>query len=263
MRPITFAIAVNDRNVLRNNLLSSPCFGSSHTHEILEQVGFTSAAVAYNRALELASNDLVVFAHQDLFLPQHWLTQLERSLEYLERFDPEWGVLGCWGAKSTGELVGHIYSTGLGVIGQPFERPVSVQALDEIVLIMRKSSGLRFDANLPHFHFYGTDICLSAKGAGRESYAISAFCVHNTRQLLVLPKEFYSAYDYIRSARWKNLPIRTTCIEISRLNLGLYFRKLNDIRLTLTGRDRSALPRSLPALELWEQLGVPVEGSGR
>ena len=68
---------------------------------------------------------------------------------------------------------------------------MAVQTLDEIVLILKKSSGLRFDDSLPHFHFYGTDICLRAAQRGMRSYAISAFCVHNTHQTLVLPEEFY------------------------------------------------------------------------
>jgi len=57
---------------------------------------------------------------------------------------------------------------------------VTVQTLDEIVLIFRRDSGLSFDETLPHFHFYGTDICMRAAEQGRQCYAISAFCVHNT-----------------------------------------------------------------------------------
>jgi hypothetical protein len=43
---------------------------------------------------------------------------------------------------------------------------------------------------LPHYHLYGTDICMAAREKGMMSYAIPAFCIHNTNQLLALPEEF-------------------------------------------------------------------------
>ena len=88
---------------------------------------------------------------------------------------------------------GHVFSSGL-MLGASFDRPAAVQTLDEIVLIIRKSTQLRFDERLPHFHFYGAEICMAAAKAGRTNYAISAFSVHNSQMNLVLPKEFYESY---------------------------------------------------------------------
>lgn len=226
---ITFAAAVNNREILDRNLLASPCLRSPHSHQILIQENFPSATKAYNDAIQRATNELIVFVHQDMFLPDAWLSQLRRALHYLDRKDPNWGVLGCWGATQSGEYRGHVYSSGWGVLGKEFEHPMPVQTLDEIVLILRKNSNLLFDERLPHFHFYGADICMQAAKYGLRSYAISAFCIHNTVQILELPKEFYHCYAHIKRL-WKNyLPIQTTCMRISRFDSEMYKRRIKDI----------------------------------
>ena len=94
---ITFAVATNSRKTLESNFLSSECFRPPHCHQILLQEGFPCAAKAYNDAIDKSVNDLIVFAHQDVVFPAHWLCQLERALEDLEVQDHNWGVLGCYG----------------------------------------------------------------------------------------------------------------------------------------------------------------------
>ncbi len=237
---ITFAVAVNHREVFSDNFLAAPFFCRPHNHEILVQENFDSAAKAYNDAIDRSSNDLIVFAHQDVFLPESWPWQLARALDFLGLNDPRWGVLGCFGRSCSGDRLGHVYSSGLGVIGMPLEHPTPVQTLDEIVLIVRKSSGLRFDENLPHFHLYGTDICLRAAEQGMKNYAISAFCVHNTRQIMVLPREFYACCKYIRRSWREHLPIQTTCVRLTKLNLPVYRMQLQEIVLRIRRKDTGA-----------------------
>ena len=228
---ITFAVAVNNHEIFKNNFLASPCLREPHQHQILVQEGFKSATRAYNDAIEKSSNDLIIFCHQDILLPENWILLLDRALSDLQTADPNWGVLGPYGKTQDGRGWGHVYSSGRNVIGEPFQRPIPVQTLDEIVLILRKSSGLRFDEHLPHFHFYGADICLRAAKAGMKSYAISAFCIHNTQQPLVLRGEFYDCCKHIKRV-WKDyLPIQTTCIRITRFNFPLYSRRLREAYL--------------------------------
>jgi hypothetical protein len=230
-RAITFVVAVNNRKVFEGNFLASPCLRTPHSHQILVQEGFSSASKAYNDAIDKAQNDLIVFSHQDMIFPGRWLSQLQSALEHLEGEDPNWGVLGCYG--ETRDLLGrgYIYSSGLGVMGRPFKKPEPVQTLDEIVLVIRKLSGLRFDDQLPHFHLYGADICMSALETARKSYAISAFCIHNTKQFLILPPEYYDCYRYFKT-KWKDfLPIQTTCMRVTRFGLNMYRRKLLDLYL--------------------------------
>jgi hypothetical protein len=231
-RHITFVVAVKSRGeMLENNFLASSCLSKPHPHEILVQENYPSASKAYNDAIDKSSNDLIVFLHQDMILPESWLSDLERALAFLEADDPQWGVIGCYGETRDDYGRGYVYSSGLGILGKPFERPAQIQTLDEIVLILRKSSGLRFDETLPHFHMYGTDICMRAEEMGRKNYAISAFCVHNTQPGLILADEFYECYWHVKKV-WKHrLPIQTTCIRVTRFDTVMYKKRLGEMYL--------------------------------
>ncbi len=250
---VTFVVAVNNRELFERNFLASPCLGQSHDHQILIQENFSSAAKAYNDAIDRAANDLIVFCHQDIVLPEAWLFQLQRALDDLAVADPKWGVLGSYGKTQDGRGWGHVYSSGREAIGEPLPRPVAVQTLDEIVLILRKSSGLRFDDSLPHFHFYGTDICLRAAERGMKSYAVSAFCIHNTHQTLVLPEEFYECCRYIKQVWKSRLPIQTTCVRITKFNFPLYGRRLRELYLRHIRRREIGGVRTQDPLALLEQ----------
>jgi hypothetical protein len=84
---------------------------------------------------------------------------------------------------------------------------------------------------------------MSAKESGMGSYAIPAFCVHNTNQLLRLPKEFYDCYHYVKK-KWKRfLPIYTSCMKISPLNEELHLKMMREVGERLLGRRRSPIPR--------------------
>jgi hypothetical protein len=250
---LTFVVAVNNRDLFEHNFLASPCLGQSQHHQILIQENFSSAAKAYNDAIDQAANDLIVFCHQDIVLPEVWLSQLQCALEDLANSDPNWGVLGSYGNTQDGRGWGYVYSSGEDTIGEPLQRPVAVQTLDEIVLILRKSSALRFDDSLPHFHFYGADICLRAATRGMKSYAISTFCIHNTHQTLVLPKEFYECCKHIKHA-WKDcLPIQTTCVRITKFNLPLYNRRVREVYLRYVRRRECGGTRVRDPLSLLEQ----------
>lgn len=228
---ITFVVAVNDQEIFTNNFLASPCLLAANGHQVIVQKAFSSATRAYNDALGRSVNDLVVFCHQDIYLPEGWIQDLQQALAYLSERDPNWGVLGCSGITVDHHHWRYLYSSGVGVSGSPLESPKEVQTLDEVVLILRRSSGLKFDEELPHYHLYGTDICMQAAQKGMKSYAISGFCIHNTNQPLVLPNEFYQSCQHIRRS-WRNsLPIQTTCVRITRFGLPIYTRRFREIYL--------------------------------
>ncbi len=260
-RNITFAVAVNSMRLFQNNFMASPCLRSPRHYQVLAQKEFCSAAKAYNDAIVKSDNDLIVFTHQDIIFPESWLSQCERSLDCLELLDPGWGVLGSFGMSPDGEGIGHVYSSGRGVFGGPFEQPKQVQTLDEIVLIVRRSSGLRFDERLPYFHLYGADICLRAAQLKMKNYAISAFCIHNTQQQLVLPEEFYECYKHIR-CMWKDhMPIHTTCVAITKYNIPLYTRRLMEVLTRMRRKQIGALRVSDPHTLLSEFSIPPREFS--
>jgi hypothetical protein len=260
-RPITFAVAVcGTDEIVEDNFLASPSLRRPHPHQIILQKDYTSAARAYNDAINRAQNDLMVFAHQDMIFPRLWLSQLEEAIAHLEAADPRWGVLGCYGMTQGHRGEGYIFQPGRGTIGRVFESPIPVQTLDEIVLVFKKSSGLRFDDQLPHFHLYGADICLRAAELGMNSYAVPAFCIHNANQYVVLPKEFYECCHYIRRVWRDHLPIQTTCLAITRLNLPMYRRRLLEVHLRYIRRKTFIAPRAKDVPQLLKQVASVVPG---
>ncbi len=243
----TFVAAVNEMDVLQKNLCLSPCINDTSENQFIVKRNYGAASLAYNEALDESKNDIVIFVHQDVYLPESWLTSLRMSLSYLEENKIKWGVLGCYGVGSNaGKWVGlgRVYTNGWGYVGRTIDRPVPVQTLDEILLVVRKSSGLQFDPSLPHFHLYGTDICMSASEKGMLSFAIPAFCIHNTNQLLYLPKEFYECYRHVKQRWKKNLPIYTSCITISRFDGELHLRQLHEIYKRLLRKETVPMRRA-------------------
>jgi len=226
-KSITFVVPVNDEYIFSSNFMSSPLF-EIDDYEIISQREFYSASKAYNDAIDRSQNDIIVFSHQDIILPAFWEKELLRSLNYLTEHDPKWGVIGCYGENreyNSCKGYGYMYCIGnKKLLGGLLFHPMPIQTLDEVVLILRKSSGLRFDERLPHYHLYGTDICMTSKSRGMNCYAISAFCIHNTKKIHVLPKEFFECYKYIKRKWYSMLPIETTCIRISKCDLYNYIK---------------------------------------
>jgi len=218
-------------------LFRSPNIHFTPVTQILLKENWPSAARAYNAAIDEAVNDIVVFVHQDIFLPEGWLSKLARCLDAMKQSGIDWGILGCFGVNASAPRgVGRIYSTGWGRIGRFITQPGAVETLDEIVLVLRKSSGLRFDEGLPHFHLYGADICLTARSVGKTSYAFPGYCVHNTNQLLRLPGEFDACYRYLKQKWSQFLPVHTSCIKISRFDGPLHVRRLKETVATIRGK---------------------------
>ena len=256
---ITFVSAVNDRNILEANLLASPVFQLPHAHQVLVQEGFECAAKAFNQAIDLSHNEIMVFVHQDVIFPVSWISDLRRAIQTLEERDPDWGVLGCYGETQDRQDKGYIYSPDMGTIGKPMVEPEAVQTLDEIVLIIRKSSGLRFDETLPHFHFYGAEICLASAKRNHRCYAIPAFCIHNTQHYLTFPEEFYECYRHVKR-RWREfLPIQTSCITMTRFDLPLYRRRLSEFYRKRIKRRAATHTRAASGSELLSMVEAALQ----
>lgn len=255
----TIVSAVNNEAVLQSCLLSSPCLGSAAG--VLLKRGFNSAARAYNSAIDEAKTDVLVFAHQDVFLPVGWDLRLQQVLKQLSDQDPDWAVAGVWGVHPSGNRSGHLFCVGLGQeLGGDFVAGHEVRTLDEVLLIVRKSSGVRFDEALPGYHFYGTDICLEAERLKKKCYAISAFCIHNTNGYALLPWDFWKRYFWMRR-KWKNrLPIITPCTKITSLCWPILQWNIGKWKNILLGRDnpgkRVANPGKLYQ-DLVGQIAIP------
>lgn len=240
---LTLAVAANNKQVLEANLLASPCLRGAEVDQLLVQEQYASAAIAYNSAMGTSRNDVLIFAHQDLYLPDSWLSELNCAIGYLNQHDPHWGVLGCFGVAANKMRYGQVYSAGLGIIGNAIDLPSVVRTLDEIVLVVRKSSGLTFDTALPGFHFYGADICLRAIQKGMNNYAIPAFCVHNTQLNPTLPPDFYECYRHFKRTWREVLPVHTSCITVSRLDIPCQILRLREAYIKHIRRTRAEITR--------------------
>lgn len=237
----TIVAAANDMDVLQNNLFLSPDIKNDGIYQLIIKRNYQAAALAYNEAIEEAKNEIILFAHQDIYFPETWFSSLRTSLFYFEKEKISWGVLGCFGSRPGGPGgIGQVYTTGMGIHGRDINKPEPVQTVDEIVLVIRKSSGLHFDPSLPYFHLYGADICMSAREKGMMSYAIPAFCIHNTNQILNLPKEFYECYRHVKRRWGKYLPIYTSCMRISRFDGELRLKRIRELYARL--RHKEAMP---------------------
>lgn len=261
----TIATATNNQQILDSCLLRSPDLPPAD--RVLIQRGYSSAAAAYNDAIDRAQTDIVVLTHQDVFLPVGWVADVEKALQSLAQRDPNWAVLGAWGVAADGKRSGHLYCTGSAVaLGRQGLEPLAVRSLDEVLLIVRKSSGVRFDPTLPGFHMYGTDICLEAERLGFKSYAISAFFVHNTNGYAILPWAFWKSCLDIRRKWWDRLPVITPCATITRWCWPMIRHNLATLpRYWLGQRDanvRVADPAELHAKISREQSPAAAGGAG-
>jgi len=235
----SLVVAVNDESVLARTLLASPAIDSRC--QLILQRGFVCAGKAYNSGLAMAQHEVVVFAHQDVYLPEGWLQDLERALAQLAEYDANWGVLGAFGvtAPEQRELRGYCYSTGLRrILGGPFVKPIEAVSLDELVLVVRRSSGLAFDEQLPGFHLYGTDICVQAQSKSMRNYIVCAFCIHNSNGLKYYPTDYWRGYLYMRR-KWRDrLPLATCCATIAKSCRPMFAQVAVDLRKRLFGAPR-------------------------
>jgi len=222
---MTFVIAVNNRQVFEMNIANSHPIKNSKWHEIIVKEGFPCASMAYNEGLNEAKNEIVIFVHQDVYLPAEWDVRLLNAIQRIEKIGINWGVVGCYGVNSVNQRFGHLYSNGLNKFLGNEGHLTKVETLDEMLLVVRKSNGICFDINLPHFHLYGSDICLMAQEKKKECLAVSNFIIHNSLPVIRLSKDYWECVDYIRK-KWRNkLPINTCVLKISKYDVGYHAGK--------------------------------------
>lgn len=210
----SLVVSSNSEEVLQSTLL-----GSGETNlaeEVIIERGASSAAIAYNSGADKATGDILVFAHQDVYLPIGWSSALFKCVSQLAEINCDWGVAGIYGVKESGKGVGHVYSTGLKkFVGESFTDPIQVSSVDEMIIIVRRTTGLRFDEKLPGFHLYGTDICLEAEKRGMRNFVLPCFALHNSVGIKYLPFSFWRSYMYLRN-KWRHrLPVKTPCTMIT------------------------------------------------
>jgi hypothetical protein len=247
---LSFATCVSRPETVRTNLRASPCLRPGKPHQVIAVEGCSSAASGLNAGLQYAKGELLVCVHQDVYLPEGWdrcLVQQFREAE--RRFGPigvagvygvgpvllaKGGPAGCRAAEpakggarcedfiphppslipaESAERIGWVVDRRRMLRDGP-ELPARVATLDELLLVVRRDSPLRFDPALG-FHLYGADICLQAAECGLAVVAIGALCQHNSRSI-GLPEAFCQSAAVFARKRSHRLPVVTPCVIIDR-----------------------------------------------
>ncbi len=244
--------AVNNETILSRNLYASSSI-SSEPERLTILKGQPSASIAYNAGLEQTTARYCVFAHQDVYLPNGWIDHLATEIASLESIDNNWAVAGLFGVSERGIHVGRVWSTGIGKeLGKSFKRPIPVQSIDELIIIIDRNKGLKFDPKLPGFHLYGTDIVQQALAAGLGAYVIHAPVIHNSQRVRTLNGPFLRSHDYL-SKKWKTrLPIRTPVTIITPL--GIEARKLS-IKISIKTIFRKTNKKNYNPIEIAQEIG--------
>ena len=245
---VRLAAAVNNVRVLSNCLSRSPDVASGAL-PLLTFEGCRSGSEAYNAALTAAVGaDVLILAHQDVYLPAGFLLGALEQIRQLDTLDPDWAVAGVAGLDAAGRFHGRTWSSGLGaLLGSRPDQPVAVETLDEMLLFVRLASGLRFDEDLPGFHLYAADAIQIAKSAGLRSYVIDTPAIHHSRAVVELDKGYRAAYRYLQRKWRAELPIPNLVCPITRSPLTLWLRDAR-IRRKHRGKPRPPEPQDDPSV---------------
>jgi hypothetical protein len=237
---------VSDQEVLHRALGS--CLEKAHD-EPVELIAVDNAGNRYSapQALNLgaarARGEVLVFLHQDVLLPEGWFDRLADQIRTVEQYFGSWGVLGVFGVSLWGWMVGHVQDPhGHRKWGR---LPCRVQSLDEVCLMIRRDSGLRFDEELGGFHFYGADLCLQAQQRGTHCYAVDACLQHLSGGRVDGP--FWEVARRFE-AKWRRTPggpriVETTC-SVVRTKAGVpaaWLERTTGLRRRVYGRLRRAM----------------------
>jgi hypothetical protein len=236
--------AVNDEASLALNLARSPMIASGAVPLHVER-GAPSAAAAYNRGIDATDAPVLLLVHQDVYFPEGWEDRLAAAIAAVEALDPGWGVIGAYGMDAGQAGHGRLWSSSVGgPMGTPADPPVPAESLDELLIVMRRDAGLRFDEDPPLWHLYGTDIVQAARAAGAGAWVADLPLVHNDGFHGRLGPDFAAGYHHVRRKWRARLPLRTPVVRIDRWGLGLPIYRLRAAR-SYARREAMALDTSV------------------
>ncbi|MBF0271300.1 MAG: methyltransferase domain-containing protein [Magnetococcales bacterium] len=237
--PISFIVPTNDRRVLGDNFLSSAIFRQPHPHQLILLENQPSAGAALANGVRQALHDFVVYAHQDVYLPDRWDLQFTRRVFQARQSLPEARVFGVYGVNlRDGEGVHH----GL-VMDRHWAResggplPVAVESLDEMLIGFWKAGFPGVNPELG-YHFYGTDLVCAYREQGGCAAVVEALCFHNSGLGFAVDQAFHhSAQRLIHSPWRKFLPLATSCVVLTAEGAVLLDREREDRSSDTTMRD--------------------------
>lgn len=175
MSPIAFLTLVNDRAQFE------ACQGSLRRQAepfpewlaVEPNKNGWNAAQGLNHGLDILEAEWVVCVHQDVLFPPGFWLRFTAALADLPGDAMLAGIVGC---RRDGRFRGHIADPNGHCFWGPI--PADVLTLDEVLIAVRQSSGLRFDPEVPGFHCYGADLCFTAAARGMRAVVVDAPVAH-------------------------------------------------------------------------------------
>jgi hypothetical protein len=217
---LSFVVCVSNTEILAANLMRSPCLTHDSAHQLILVHGCSNAAEGFNRGMSLAIGDIIVFIHQDVFLPAGWDKRfISGFMEARNQMPAEVvGVYGLSAQEDTGRplQLGIVNDRGEWLRGT-VPLPARAQSLDELLFAVPRGSSLQIDPDLG-FDLYATDLVLQAEARGSCGAVVDAPCVHRSS----LPRAKFSrsiVERFMKSAltferKWASrFPIETPCIR--------------------------------------------------
>ena len=203
----------NDMAVLNQNLLSNY---DIFKHDLIIKFFPKNICAAYNEAVKVAKGDYLIFAHQDICLPETFFSDLSESIDKIN--ERVCGAIGPAGRDDQGNYWGWCNDRG-NLWGSDKDLPKQVQTLDEMMLVIPREHFeifpdlVKFDENIENQHLFGADICMTLESLNKTNYAVSAFCMHNSKTTFEIPKEFFFTAAYLKK-KWGKKAIYATCAVI-------------------------------------------------
>jgi hypothetical protein len=168
---------------------------------------YPSAGAALNHGVSLASNDVVVFVHQDVFLHSLTALKLAAGQMHVDNF----GVLGANGVSSDGRLLGRIRDRVV-LAGEPVVQPADVDSLDEVLFLAPRSQLLSTpltESRDMAWHAYAVEYGLRVRRQGLRTGVADIPVTHNS--LTVNLARLDNAHQAVAMHYTDLLPVRTTC----------------------------------------------------
>jgi hypothetical protein len=168
---------------------------------------YSSAGAALNHGTSLATKDVVVFVHQDVFL--HSLAALKQAAGQMMAGD--FGVLGAIGIRSDSRMIGRIRDRVI-LTGDAVTHPTDVDSLDEVLFMAPRSQLLRkqlTESSELAWHGYAVEYGLRVRGKGLRVGAVDIPLTHNS--LSTNLDHLDVAHQAIAERYPDLLPVWTTC----------------------------------------------------
>jgi len=215
--PFLFSIicVFNNENTLNEYLLPGLEHQSLQHEKIFinNSMGiYPSAAIAYNKAAEMAKGSFLIFIHQDCYLSSE--TFLEQCRYYISELS-DMGIAGVAGKRPENRYVisNIFHGSPPGRAGHTITSPEVVQTLDECLIIIPKSlfSKVRFDEDTCRgWHLYAVDYCLTTRRLGYSSYVLPVKIYHASNGDSLNYSYLLTMKRLIQKHKEENLVISTT-----------------------------------------------------